>query len=452
MIGEGLVRVLLLTEYNTRVVMFGTVTLGIAGGVIGVFLLLRGRALLADAVSHAALPGVAGMFMILLMLGGPARSLPLLMAGALLSGLLGMGCVAAITRSTRISQDAALGIVLSVFFGFGAVLLSIVQKMRGAPAAGLNSFIYGRTASMIRGDAILIGVAALVILITTFLLFKEFRLVTFDPGFAAGQGWPVSRLDLFLMTLVVAVTVLGLQAVGIILIIAILVVPPAAARFWTESLRGMILISGTIGALGGYAGTAISAVAPRLPAGAVIVTVLGTAFLISLFLGARRGIAVVAFDQYHVQQKVAVQNLLRALFECQEHGDLRDGAAQMEYLTGARGWSAYTVRRGLRRLRKKGWIFRVARGPWQFTEQGRVEAMRVTRNHRLWEVYLLEHADVAPANVDQGADYIEHVLGDALVAELEKALPRFGRALPGSPHGLRSGVTTGVNSVPGGVP
>lgn len=432
-----LVPLLVLADYNTRVVMFGTVTLGIAGGIIGVFLLLRGRALLADAVGHAALPGVAGMFMVLLAAGGPARSFPLLMLGALVSGLTGMGCVALITRYTRISQDAALGIVLSVFFGFGAVLLSIIQKMRGAPASGLNYFIYGSTASMIRSDAILIGFAAMIIIVATLLLYKEFRLVTFDPAFAAGDGWPVHGLDLLLMALVVAITILGLQAVGIVLVIAILVIPPAAARFWTNHLWKMILISGVTGAVGAYVGTSISALAPRLPAGAVIVTVLGAVFLVSVFFGTRRGIIVLVLEQRRITAKTLSQNLLRVLYEGLEEQPTRTRAEQIRYLADVRGWRPDFIRKALRRLERRRLIYCVGEGPWQFTERGWIEAVRVTRNHRLWEVYLLEHADVAPAHVDHGADYIEHVLGDALVVELEEALPRFGRAVPVSPHDLR---------------
>lgn len=436
MIWAQLLRVLSLSDYNTRVVMFGTVTLGIAGGVVGVFLLLRRRALLVDAVSHAALPGVAGAFLVAVALGGTGRSLPLLLLGALLSGLLGMACVMIIARFTRLSQDAALGIVLSVFFGLGAALLGIIQKMRGAQAAGLDSFIYGKTASMIRSDALLIGVAAVVVILLAVVLFKEFRLFTFDPDFAAGDGWPVHRLDLLLMSLVVAVTVIGLQAVGIILIIAVLVVPPAAARFWTDNLRTMVLLSALFGALGGYVGTGISAIAPRLPPGAVIVTILGTLFLISMLSGTSRGIIHAVRLNRVVRRTALRQNLLRTLFECEEAGEVHSARQQQEYLLAARGWSPEDLARAIRMLERAGQIYRVPGSPWRFTEDGRVEAMRVTRNHRLWEVYLLEHADVATSHVDQGADFIEHVLGEPLVAELEAALPRFGKTLPRSVHSI----------------
>ena len=434
MIAERFMRVLTLADYNTRVVMFGTIMLGIAGGVVGVFLLLRRRALLADAVSHAALPGVAGAFLIILALGGDPRSLPLLMLGALVSGLLGMGCVLVITGFTRLSQDAALGIVLSVFFGFGIALLGIIQRTRGAPAAGLNSFIYGRTASMIRADAMLIGTAALVVILVSVVLFKEFRLFTFDPDYAAGDGWPVQRLDTLLMALVVSVTVIGLQAVGIILVIAILILPPAAARFWTDRLDHMVLISAGVGAVGAYLGTGISAMAPRLPAGAVIVVSHGAVFVVSLLFGSARGVLRALCAQRSLARRTVKQNLLRALFECEEGDRGATVDSQWRYLTTARGWSERELNRAVRLLVRDGSIFRLPEGAWRFTERGRLNAARVTRNHRLWEVYLLEHAETAPAHVDRGADFIEHVLGEELVAELEEALPRFGKVVPASVH------------------
>lgn len=434
-----LVRVLLLVDYNTRVVMFGTVMLGIAGGVMGVFLLLRRRALLADAVSHAALPGIAVAFLVSVAAGGTGRSLPVLLLGALLAGLAGMGSVLAITRWTRLSQDAALGIVLSVFFGLGTALLGIIQKMQGAAAAGLNSFIFGKTASMIRQDALLMGAAALVIILAAALLFKEFRLVTFDAQFAAGDGWPVQRLDALLMALVVGVTIVGLQAVGVVLVVAILIIPAATARFWTDRLVIMVPLAAVFGAVGAYSGTAISALAPGLPAGAVIVLVLGVVFLVSGLIGGKRGIIHRYADQHSLTRRIRRQNLLRAIREWEEAASEHQSsaAAQLSYLRGARGWGERELRRTLGDLARRSMVFRVGNGGWHFTDYGRVVAERVMRNHRLWEVYLLEHADIAAAHVDHGADYIEHVLGEELVAELEAELPRFRTRLPESVHALQ---------------
>jgi manganese/zinc/iron transport system permease protein len=435
---QQLIRVLTLTDYNTRVVMFGTVLLGLAGGVVGVFLLLRRRSLLADAVGHAALPGVALAFIIILQMGGNPRSLPLLMVGALVSGLLGMATVLFITKWTRLSQDVALGIVLSVFFGFGVVLLGIIQRMRGAPAAGLNSFIYGRTASMILNDAILIGTMAGIVVVLTFLLFKEFRLFTFDSAFAAGDGWPVTLLDSLLMALAVSVTIIGLQAVGIILIIAILVIPPAAATFWTNKLRTLVVISALVGAIGAYFGTSLSAIIPRMPAGAAIVVSQGSFFLISLLFGIEKGLVHELIAQRSHNRKVLRQHLLRALFEYQELSEQHPLCCsnQIDFLLSARPWTKTQFLPGLGRLVRQEKVVQLSKNQWKLTPTGLEEAKRITRNHRLWEIYLMEYAATAVAHVDQGADYIEHILGDELVAELEKLLPQFGTPVPESYHPL----------------
>ncbi len=439
MTADLILRVVLLTDYNTRVVVFGTVMLGIAGGVIGVFLLLRRRALLADAVSHAALPGIAGAFLVMVAFGADGRSLPGLLLGALIAGLLGMACVSVIDRYTHLSEDAALGIVLSVFFGFGIALLGVIQKMRGASAAGLASFIFGKTASMLRSDAIFIGVSAVAIVVVAVFLFKELRLATFDPAFGASDGWPVGILDLVLMALVVGVTVLGMQAVGVILVIAVLIVPPAAARFWTDDLARTTVIAGAIGALGGYVGTSISALAPRLPAGAVIVTVMGVGFVVSLMFGTSRGLVHVARERHRLLMRIREQNLLRALFECEEAGAAVDTDRQMSYLGNARSYTGAELGRALARAERDGLVRRDERGVWAFTNAGRARAARFTRNHRLWETYLLEYAESAPSQVDYGADFIEHVLGEELVAELERVVEREGRRVPESVHTLKRG-------------
>lgn len=428
-------RILTLADYNTRVVIFGVVMLGIAGGVIGSFLLLRRRALLADAVGHAALPGVAGAFILLTILGMNARSLPLLLTGALLSGLAGMAFVLLINRFTKLSEEAALGIVLSVFFGFGIALLGIIQQMRGASAAGLGSFIYGRTASMLRADALLIGISALVIVLVAILLFKELRLYTFDQDFAAGDGWPVHKLDVLLMSLAVAVTVLGLQAVGIMLVIAILIIPPAAARFWTDRLSRMVLIAAAIGATGGYIGAGISAMAPRLPAGAVIVCVMGGLFVLSLIFGSTHGLVPRALDELRLRKQNRRHHILRCFYECGEAVDNHEQPLPFELVSKARAWNSGEFKRALSEARRADLVDRTQDGELVLTEKGQIAAQRITRNHRLWEIYLLEHADVAAAHVDQGADFIEHVLGNELVAELESSL-RIQGHIPDSVHEL----------------
>jgi len=441
---ERLARVLSLADHNTRVVLLGVTLLGAACGIIGSFLLMRKRSLLGDAVSHATLPGIAIAFLVGTALGGQGKALAPLLLGAFVAGVAGMGLVLFLDRATRLKQDAALGIVLSVFFGLGVALLGIVQQTSGGHQAGLESFIYGKTASMLTSDAAVIAVAAGAITLACVALFKEFALVCFDPDFAGARGFPVTWLDTGMMGLVVAVTVIGLQAVGLILIIALLVIPPAAARFHTERLPRMVLLAAALGAASGLLGAATSGLAPRLPAGALVVLVASGVFTLSLLFGTARGIVPRLVERRRLRRSVARQHLLRALYEwLEEHGlasaqaDPAGAGVPFEHLVRARSWNERVLHRVLRRAGREGLVYVRPGGSVALTREGLAEARRVVRNHRLWEMYLITHADVAPSQVDRGADRIEHVLGRALVERLEKLLEsRYPHRLPPTPHPL----------------
>lgn len=435
----ALARAATLSDYNTRVVVAGVTLLGMVGGMVGAMLLLRKRALLADVISHATLPGVAAAFLISAALGGTGKSLPMLLAGATTSGLLGVLCVHLIPRLTRIREDAALGIVLSVFFAAGICLLGVVQSIPAGGAAGLKSYIYGKTAAMLARDAQVIFAVAIAITILGAALFKELTILCFDADYAAAQGWPVHVLDLLLMLMVVAVTVIGLQAVGLILVIAMLVIPPAAARFWTHQLRTLVLMSAAIGAVSGALGALISAAAPRLPSGAIIVLVGGAIFVLSLLLGARRGVLRRMVEHARLTRRVARQHLLRGIVEHQEARGGTSGAVPLDALLASQAWTTSSLRRELSRARRDGLVSSPASaGLIEFTPAGEREARRVTHNHRLWELFLIEHADIAPSHVDRDADAVEHVLDPAMVAELEALVAREDALRAGlpSPHAL----------------
>lgn len=431
--------VLLLRDYNTRVVALGTMMLGLSGGVVGTFMLLRKRALVGDAVSHATLPGIAMAFMLMTLWGRDGKWLPGLLAGAAVSGIIGVAAVLLIRRVTRIKEDAALGLVLSVFFGVGVALLGVIQTMKQGNQAGLESFIYGKTASMLASDAWLIGIVAVSSCVMCALLFKEFTLLCFDQSYASSQGWPAVKLDILMMSLVVVVTVIGLQAVGLILMIAMLIIPPASARFWTNRMSAMVTVSACIGGASGLVGAAVSSLVPRLPAGAVIVVVGGVAFMLSLVLGWRRGLIVRAIEHIRIERRVGRQNLLRCMLEASESSDASDaGGSQgvsFEYLLAMRSWSPWRLRGLIASARRQGLVFSIDRARFHLTELGRSDAERVVRNHRLWELYLITYADVAPGNVDRSADLIEHVLGETLVHRLEAMAASVKRdTLPVSPH------------------
>jgi len=436
---SALYRLITLQDYNTRVVILGTGTLGVAAGVIGTFMLLRKRALMADALSHATLPGIAAAFILAVALGGDGKTLTWLLAGATITGAMGMLVVLLIRRHSRLKEDAALGIVLSVFFGGGVALLGIVQQMTSGHAAGLETFVYGKTASMLARDAIMIGAVAAIIAVVCGLLFKEFELLCFDQEFAGAQGLPVFALDVVMLALVVGVTVIGLQAVGLILMVGLLVIPPAAARFWTDRLGVLVLVAAVIGALSGLVGAAASALVPRLPAGAVIVLAGGCFFLVSLVAGVRHGLVLRWMEHWRLARRTAIQNFLRAMYEIAEAaggGDARAGqasGADLERLLAMRTWGEHSLRRIIRRAERRQLVQIDHRGRYLLTESGRIEAERIVRNHRLWELYLVTHAEIAPGQVDRDADRVEHVLGPELVARLESLL-EAGVQPPSSVH------------------
>lgn len=443
-------RVVFLQDYNTRIVIFGTTLLGCAGGLVGSFTLLRKRALMGDALSHATLPGIALAFIIATKLGMDGKSLGVLLCGATLTGLLGIALILLIRNLTRLKEDTALCAVLSVFFGAGVALLGIVQQFQEGHAAGLESFIYGKTASMGIADTQLIAGAAAICIVTCLALFKELKLLCFDDIFASSRGFPVTILDITLMALVVIVTIVGLQAVGLILMIALLVIPAAAARFWTESLWKMFVTSGSLGALGGCVGSGLSALFSKLPSGAMIVLVCTAFFVISLVFGSSRGLLARYQRRWSLNRSVDRQHLLRAIYEITERrrrpGDRSVKVKEpisVEELLPKRSWSRLRLYREIHRSQREEYIECVG-DEIRLTKRGLIEAARLTRQHRLWELYLITHADIAPGRVDRDADAIEHVLEPEIVAELEEILKRENAAIPESPHSLESTAATPI--------
>ncbi len=437
---QDIIDVVLLQNYNTRLVVLSTTLLGIAAGLIGSFLLLRKRSLMGDALSHATLPGVAIAFAVMVSLGGTGKFLPGLLLGATLSGVAGLFTMLLIRNTTRLRDDVAMGFVLSVFFGVGVASLQMVQSMPGASAAGLESFIYGKTASMVQSDFFLIAIVAGVASLVSILFLKEFLILCFDDAYARAQGWPTFFLDVLLLGLVTAVTVIGLQSVGLILIIAFLITPATAARFWTQRLLPMMLLSAAIGGVSGWLGASISALTPQLPAGAVIVLVAATLFLLSMLFAPPRGVIPRLVRQYRLRRKVDRQHFLRAAYEIledsQSSGTVSNSPFPFATLRAKRTWSLRELRSILKIARREDHLESAEPGMLRLSEAGYGEAARVTRNHRLWETYLIHYADIAPSHVDRDADLVEHILGPELVHELEEFLEKESLAspVPPSPH------------------
>ena len=437
--------VLTLQTYNTRLVVLSTMILGLASGLVGSFLLLRKRSLMGDALSHACLPGIVFLFIVMVAAGATGKNLAGLLLGASLTGVMGVGVVMLISKTSRIKDDAAMGIVLSVFFGVGIAMLAMVQRVPGLSAAGLDMFIYGQAASMLFHDFLLLTGVALVIIIVCLFLMKEFALLCFDQSFGKCMGVPVHFLDVVLMALVAAVTVVGMQAVGLILIIAYLITPAATARFWTDNLRTMLLLSALFGALSGWLGASLSALLPKMPAGAVIVLMAAVLFVFSMLFGTARGVVKRVVSHRRLKVKVGRQHLLRAVYELIEleygvsdQAVLPNKSISHGALLAHRTWSVSNLNKWLRLGVREDHIQAFDGKTVSLTESGFGEAARITRNHRLWEIFLITHADIAPSHVDRDADSVEHILSPEMVHELEGILEESidTQVIPPSPHEL----------------
>lgn len=271
---------------QTTIVLTGTLLLGIAAGMVGTFAVLRRRALAGDVIAHSALPGLCLAFLLF-----QTKSILLLLSGALVSGLLGAVCVSLLKRFTRLRNDAVQGIVLSVFYGGGIALTrSIQNSFRNEPGADLESFIIGRAATMLRADVLQIAIVTIAVGFVILLLFKELKLLSFDEQFCQVQGWSATGLDVLLMLLTAVTVVVGLPAVGVVLTAALLIIPAAAARFWTDRLSRMMMIACTFGGISGVTGTLISASFDGLPTGPLIVLTATAIFVLSWIFAPHRGV------------------------------------------------------------------------------------------------------------------------------------------------------------------
>lgn len=275
----------LIFDYTLRNVALGSALLGIVSGALGTFAVLRRQGLLGDALAHAALPGICLAFI----LTGEKTPI-LLMLGAAVTGWLGTLSLMYIIRHTSLDEDAALGIVLSVFFGFGIVLLSLLQRSGNANQAGLDKYLFGQAATLVAENVTTMAILGTLALSVVFILYKEFKLITFDPSFAASIGFGASWVSVLLTFLIVIAIVIGLQTVGVVLMAAMLIGPAAAARQWTNRLDHMIMLSSAFGALSGVGGALVSISESGLPTGPMIILVLTLFVILSFTFGSARGL------------------------------------------------------------------------------------------------------------------------------------------------------------------
>ncbi|HSF96769.1 MAG TPA: metal ABC transporter permease [Thermohalobaculum sp.] len=364
----------LLTDYTLQNVAMGAAILGVVSGMLGSFAVLRQQSLVGDALSHAALPGVCLGF-----LAAGTRDLGAIMAGALLTGGLAALAILLLTRLTRLKTDAAIGISLSVFFAAGVVLLTVIQGRGGASQAGLETFLFGQAAAILRGDLWVMGGIAAAALAVLAAFWKEFKLVAFDPVLARTLGLPVTALEVTLTVMVALAVVVGLQMVGVVLMAAMVIAPAVAARQWTRRLEHMVLLAAAFGVVSGISGAVISALARGLATGPLIVLAASAIVLVSILFAPGRGVV------WDVARRAAQRRALRG----------RQVLATLARLAREHGDPAYPAEQGmldayhrlktravLERLSVQGFVAAATHMPgegahWVLTPEGRAEAERV---------------------------------------------------------------------------
>jgi manganese/zinc/iron transport system permease protein len=413
---NSMIEFLSLADPNVRYVVVGSLLLTASSAIVGSFTFLNKKSLIGDAIAHAVLPGICLGFI----LSGTKNPLYLI-GGAFVTGWLSLVLVNYITAKTRIKEDTAIGLILSVFFGIGILMLTVIQKSGNAAQSGLDHFLFGKAAALVANDLVVFGTVAVILLIMVFLLFKEFTLLAFDKNFAMAIGLPVKAIELILTSLIVLAVVIGIQAVGVVLMAAILITPAAAARFWTDKIKVLLLLSSVFGALSGVAGAYISYLAPAMPTGPWIVIVISTIAFVSFFFAPRRGVISRVIRQSAIRKTINDENVLKAFYQLgEEHKDFMTQRHPEEILR-KRKMAPARLHKIMQRLKAEGYL-KHAENSWELTEEGRMKAQRVVKIHRLWELYLTTKLHIAPDHVHDDADTIEHLLTPELEAELEKVL------------------------------
>ncbi len=366
----------LFTDYTLRTVALGSAVLGVVSGTLGAFAVLRQQSLLGDAISHAALPGIAIAFL----LTGSKITLALIL-GAAAAGWLATAAVSVIDGSTRIKYDTALGLVLAVFFGLGLVLLTIIQRVPSGNQAGLDAFLFGQAASLVMRDVWVMTTIGLAALVCVLVLWKEFKLLAFDPEFGRTLGLPMRGVDLTLTTLIVLAIVIGLQTVGVVLMSAMVIAPAAAARQWTDRLGMMVVLSALLGAASGVGGAVLSASIPNLPTGPTIVLLIGGIVLVSFLFAPNRGLVWRTWREWRVGRQLRLEAVLLDLWALAAQHDRSDHPHE-EAVLDIMGDPTGRTRQNLRILEERGFARQISPTLWSLTSAGVARAQALIERNR----------------------------------------------------------------------
>jgi manganese/zinc/iron transport system permease protein len=395
-------------DYTDAVVALGAGMLGAIAGALGVFALLRGRSLVGDAVSHAALPGVCIAFLLT-----GVKDASGLLVGAAAAGFVAAALMVGIERAGRIRPDAAIGVVLSGFFSLGVVLLTYISNLNNASQAGLEKYLFGQAAGLQERDLTVMVVLAAASAACVAAGFRAFRTTLFDREFAASAGLPVRALELAMTALVVVAVVAGVRVVGAVLMVAMLVAPAAAARQLTDRLSYLVPLAAALGACIG-AGGALAAGSAAVPTGPVIVLFGVGVAVLAVLLAPGRGVLANARRLRRERLRALMDGVLVDVVTARAAGT---PAAATE-LAAATGRPRRAVARGLRALERAG-LLAVRDGVVAVTRPGEAAAARLIERRELWSAWL-EHGwtvDLPDAREPDPRD-LRATLGDAAADRL----------------------------------
>ncbi|RBP34583.1 manganese/zinc/iron transport system permease protein [Oceanihabitans sediminis] len=351
---------LVFSDYTLRTITLGTAILGAVTGMLGSFAVLRKQSLLGDAISHAALPGIAIAFLIT-----GAKDSNILLLGALVSGLIGTFWIRGIITKTHLKSDTALGLILSLFFGFGMLLLTFIQKQPNANQAGLDKYLFGQAATLVESDVWLMAGVTVVCLFVLLLFWKEFKILLFDADYTKTLGFNTKFIDVLITTFIVLAIVLGLQTVGVVLMSAMLLAPAAAARQWTNSLGIMVFLAAIFGAFSGVLGTAISASQNNLSTGPIIVLVAATVVVFSFVFSPSRGLLFKQIRFIKNRRDLELHKTLAFMYHIAETHEDISHPHTIKILNNFQGYTRGT----LQKLVKKNYVT-LDGNMWSLTEEG----------------------------------------------------------------------------------
>lgn len=351
---------LVFTDYTLRTITLGTAILGAVCGMLGSFAVLRKQSLLGDAISHAALPGIAIAFLIT-----GAKDSNTLLLGALVSGLIGTFWIRGIVTKTHLKSDTALGLILSLFFGFGMLLLTFIQKQPNANQAGLDKYLFGQAATLVESDVWMMAIVTGICLLVMLIFWKEFKILLFDADYTKTLGFNTKTIDVLITSFIVLAIVLGLQTVGVVLMSAMLLAPAAAARQWTNSLSMMVFLAALFGAFSGVFGTAISASQNNLSTGPVIVLVASVFVVVSFVFSPSRGLLFKKIRFIKNRRDLELHKTLAFMYHIAETHENISHPHTIKILNNFQGYTKST----LSKLEDKGYVS-IEGTMWSLTPKG----------------------------------------------------------------------------------